>query len=186
MLQSVTNPLNTVYATKRLIGRQYDDAQTQKELKVGFKLLSLASLSLHWRSCLFDAALCLQSRICSPPSFANSCCICHLCDSTSSLSLHLHTHFTLALCTGLAKKVTSANHAWLLIAPILQIVGLRLVNKHTRLSTMLGGSLCPFCRWLFNTSPSTSMVMHDWQQCLIHHCASSADGSLQDHQAHQW
>ena len=34
-LQSVTNPLNTVYATKRLIGRQFDDAQTQKELKVG-------------------------------------------------------------------------------------------------------------------------------------------------------
>lgn len=34
-MQSVTNPLNTVYATKRLIGRQFDDAQTQKELKVG-------------------------------------------------------------------------------------------------------------------------------------------------------
>lgn len=34
VMQSVTNPLNTVYATKRLIGRQYDDAQTQKELKV--------------------------------------------------------------------------------------------------------------------------------------------------------
>lgn len=34
-MQSVTNPLNTVYATKRLIGRQYDDPQTQKELKVG-------------------------------------------------------------------------------------------------------------------------------------------------------
>ena len=33
-MQSVTNPLNTVYATKRLIGRQYDDQQTQKELKV--------------------------------------------------------------------------------------------------------------------------------------------------------
>ena len=33
-MQSVTNPLNTVYATKRLIGRQYEDQQTQKELKV--------------------------------------------------------------------------------------------------------------------------------------------------------
>ena len=33
-MQSVTNPLNTVYATKRLIGRQFDDQQTQKELKV--------------------------------------------------------------------------------------------------------------------------------------------------------
>lgn len=38
--QSVTNPLNTVYATKRLIGRQYDDPQTQKELKmVPFKII---------------------------------------------------------------------------------------------------------------------------------------------------
>jgi molecular chaperone DnaK (HSP70) len=32
--QAVTNPLNTVYATKRLIGRMYDDPQTQKEAKV--------------------------------------------------------------------------------------------------------------------------------------------------------
>jgi molecular chaperone DnaK (HSP70) len=32
--QAVTNPSNTVYATKRLIGRKYDDAQTQKEAKV--------------------------------------------------------------------------------------------------------------------------------------------------------
>lgn len=38
--QSVTNPLNTVYATKRLIGRQFDDAQTQKELKmVPYKII---------------------------------------------------------------------------------------------------------------------------------------------------
>jgi len=32
--QAVTNPTNTVYATKRLIGRAFDDAQTQKEMKV--------------------------------------------------------------------------------------------------------------------------------------------------------
>jgi len=32
--QAVTNPLNTVYATKRLIGRMYDDPQTQKEAKM--------------------------------------------------------------------------------------------------------------------------------------------------------
>lgn len=38
--QSVTNPLNTVYATKRLIGRQFDDKQTQKELKmVPYKII---------------------------------------------------------------------------------------------------------------------------------------------------
>jgi len=32
--QAVTNPTNTVYATKRLIGRAFDDPQTQKELKM--------------------------------------------------------------------------------------------------------------------------------------------------------
>merc|ERR1719399_837032 len=31
--QAVTNPENTVYATKRLIGRNYDDPATQKDLK---------------------------------------------------------------------------------------------------------------------------------------------------------
>ena len=30
----MTNPTNTVYATKRLIGRMYDDAEVQKEAKV--------------------------------------------------------------------------------------------------------------------------------------------------------
>ena len=33
-MQAVTNPTNTVYATKRLIGRAFEDPQTQKEAKV--------------------------------------------------------------------------------------------------------------------------------------------------------
>eukprot|EP01013_Petalomonas_cantuscygni_P001194 TRINITY_DN111_c1_g2_i1.p1 TRINITY_DN111_c1_g2~~TRINITY_DN111_c1_g2_i1.p1 ORF type:complete len:692 (-),score=237.25 TRINITY_DN111_c1_g2_i1:1446-3395(-) len=38
--QSVTNPLNTFYATKRLIGRQFDDAETKKDMKqVPFKII---------------------------------------------------------------------------------------------------------------------------------------------------
>lgn len=32
--QAVTNPTNTVYATKRLIGRPFDDPQTAKEAQV--------------------------------------------------------------------------------------------------------------------------------------------------------
>ncbi|PIA51904.1 hypothetical protein AQUCO_01000045v1 [Aquilegia coerulea] len=32
--QAVTNPTNTIFGTKRLIGRQYGDAQTQKEMKM--------------------------------------------------------------------------------------------------------------------------------------------------------
>ncbi|GAU45344.1 hypothetical protein TSUD_84610 [Trifolium subterraneum] len=32
--QSVTNPTNTLFGTKRLIGRRFDDPQTQKEMKM--------------------------------------------------------------------------------------------------------------------------------------------------------
>ena len=39
--QAVTNPTNTVYATKRMIGRGFKDDQTQKEAKVRQSALSL-------------------------------------------------------------------------------------------------------------------------------------------------
>ena len=32
-IQAVTNPENTVFATKRLIGRRFEDPATQKDLK---------------------------------------------------------------------------------------------------------------------------------------------------------
>ncbi len=39
--QAVTNSANTVYATKRLIGRRYDDPQTKKEAEmVPYKIIS--------------------------------------------------------------------------------------------------------------------------------------------------
>lgn len=38
--QAVTNPTNTVFGTKRLIGRKFDDPQTQKEMKmVSYKII---------------------------------------------------------------------------------------------------------------------------------------------------
>ncbi|KAH9295073.1 hypothetical protein KI387_038661, partial [Taxus chinensis] len=38
--QAVTNPANTVFGTKRLIGRKFDDPQTQKEMKmVPYKII---------------------------------------------------------------------------------------------------------------------------------------------------
>ncbi|KAG6491271.1 heat shock 70 kDa protein, mitochondrial-like [Zingiber officinale] len=42
--QAVTNPTNTLFGTKRLIGRRFDDPQTQKELKmVPYKIVKAPS-----------------------------------------------------------------------------------------------------------------------------------------------
>ncbi len=51
-MQAVTNPLNTVYATKRLIGRSYNDDQTQAEAKVGTGSTEASRfLSCKWLCC---------------------------------------------------------------------------------------------------------------------------------------
>ncbi|KAG1680113.1 hypothetical protein FOA52_000226 [Chlamydomonas sp. UWO 241] len=47
--QAITNPTNTVYATKRLIGRAFDDAQTQKEATmVPYKIIKAPGSSDAW------------------------------------------------------------------------------------------------------------------------------------------
>lgn len=45
--QAITNPTNTLYATKRLIGRRFDDAQTQKEMKVRRELTPRCASMQH-------------------------------------------------------------------------------------------------------------------------------------------
>jgi hypothetical protein len=62
-VQAVTNPTNTVYATKRLIGRKFEDSQTQKEAQVGQATAGTQDRGKLWQT-LGPGAGCLASTVC--------------------------------------------------------------------------------------------------------------------------
>ncbi len=49
--QAITNPLNTVFSIKRLIGRKFSDPEVQRDLKIlPYKIVQAPTATPTWRS----------------------------------------------------------------------------------------------------------------------------------------
>lgn len=76
--QAVTNSTNTVYATKRLIGRMYDDEEVQKEAKVTAAVAGLScsycTLQLPLRGASLPGREQEHSRLLWPVPRRPACC----------------------------------------------------------------------------------------------------------------
>lgn len=178
-LQSVTNPLNTVYATKRLIGRQYDDPQTQKELKVG-------SLYTHGTSKTLRPPYCRFVQQYNAWSTCTRCCLLGLlefCGAYAPFSISLQCGVLPNLSQWCMYTMCQSLSCCHLTCMLLMLKLMVVLMYHTICScfcieltklpvTFPAGDcslqdcqahcfscmLC--CRWFHTRSSSTPMVMH--------------------------
>ena len=94
--QAVTNSTNTIYATKRLIGRKFEEEQTQKEMKVSALYTSPATAALRTR--------CSWHAHCNALFVHNKLVLQHSCSAVDGMFPYLHgacqQHLPVALLIG--------------------------------------------------------------------------------------